>query len=442
MLDCRIITLENSREWAEKGSWLARRADPSAADADGKIEEKVRGILKAVQEEGDEALVRFTREFDCPDFEGPVRLGAQEIAMGAAMVSGDDREIIAQAASNIRLFHEEQREKTWLSTRPDGTMLGQLVNPVPRAGLYVPGGKGGDTPLVSSLLMNAIPAQVAGVPQIAVCTPPRADGSVNPIILAAAHLLDIHEVYRVGGAWAVAAMALGTESVTPVDVIAGPGNIFVTTAKRLVQGKVGIDMIAGPSEVCVIADGSANLRWVAADLLSQAEHDLLASAVCIVHDSLQANSLLKELASQCEKLPRRAIAKRSLEDWGAIVVVPDLNAAIEVANMMAPEHLELCIRSPWETLPYIRNAGAVFLGHNSPEAVGDYFAGPNHVLPTLGTARFSSALSVQTFCKKTSIVSTSRTFVRENRDAIARLARLEGLDAHALSVEARSPNQD
>lgn len=434
MAICRIINLQSEREWAAQGQWLQERGNPGSAD----VEASVRDILANVREKGDEALVGYTQKFDCPDFAAPIRLSEQEIALGAASVASEDREVIAQACSNIRTFHEEQKEKTWLQTRADGSILGQIVNPLPRAGLYVPGGKGGNTPLVSSLLMNAIPALVAGVPEIAVCTPPRADGTVNPVILAAAHLLDIHEVYRVGGAWAIAAMAYGTESIAPVDIIAGPGNLFVTTAKRLVQGKVGIDMIAGPSEVCVIADSSANPRWLAADLLSQAEHDPLASAVCIVLDPLMAKVLAEELEEQCAKLPRTAIATTSLKDWGAIVVVPSLNDALSVANQIAPEHLELCIRSPWETLPYIKNAGAVFMGHNSPEPVGDYFAGPNHVLPTLGTARFSSALSVQTFCKKTSIVATSRNFLRDNREAIARLARLEGLEAHALSVEVRN----
>ena len=430
---CRIITLQNAQEWAEAGSWLSGRANPSTDDVDS----KVRSILDTVRQDRDQALVQYTRQYDCPDFEGSLRVSEQEIALGAAGVPSEARECIAQAASNIRAFHEEQKEKTWITTRPDGSMLGQMVNPVARAGLYVPGGKGGNTPLVSSFLMNAIPALVAGVEDIAVCTPPRADGTVNPVILTAAHLLDIHEVYRVGGAWSIAAMAYGTESIQPVDVIAGPGNIFVTTAKRMVQGKVGIDMIAGPSEVCVIADGSANIRWLAADLLSQAEHDPLASAICIVQDNLIADTLAKELNEQVQKLPRAEIAMRSLMDWGAIVVVPDLNEALAVANQIAPEHLELSIRNPWDALPFIKNAGAVFLGHHSPEPVGDYFAGPNHVLPTLGTARFSSALSVQTFCKKTSIVATSRSFLRDNRDAIATLARLEGLEAHALSVEAR-----
>ncbi|SDF37170.1 histidinol dehydrogenase [Desulfovibrio legallii] len=412
--------------------WLQGRRNPGNG-----AEAAVQEILAAVRERGDAALVDYTRKFDCPDFAPPLRVTEQEIARAAATVSIENREIISAAAANIRIFHEAQVEKSWFLTRQDGSILGQQVTPVDAAGLYVPGGQGGNTPLISSLLMSAIPAQVAGAPRLAVCTPPRADGSVNPHILAAAHLLDIDEVYRVGGAWSIAALAFGTESLPPVDVIAGPGNIFVTTAKRLVQGQVGIDMIAGPSEVLVVADASANPAWLAADMLSQAEHDALASAICVTDDARLAETLNLELKKQCAALPRAAIAARALEDWGAIVLTPDLNTAVAVANQAAPEHLELCVRDPWAVLPFIRHAGAVFMGQHSPEAVGDYFAGPNHVLPTLGTARFSSALSVQTFCKKTSVVAASSAFLQQNKAAIAALARMEGLEAHARSVEAR-----
>ncbi len=431
-MTCRILTLQNEQEWPKAAQWLQGRSNPG----DG-VENAVRDILAAVRGKGDEALVDFTRRFDCPDFAPPLRVSEQEIARAAASVSVESREQISGAAANIRAFHEAQLEKSWFLTRPDGSILGQRVLPVDAVGLYVPGGQGGNTPLVSSLLMNAIPAQVAGVPRLAVCTPPRKDGSVNPHILAAAHLLDIDEVYRVGGAWSIAALAYGTQSLPPVDVIAGPGNIYVTTAKRLVQGTVGIDMIAGPSEVLVLADSSANVSWIAADMLSQAEHDPLASAICVTDDPRLAESLQQELDNQYVSLPRAQIAGRSLMDWGAIVVVPNLSVAVAVANRVAPEHLEICTRDPWAVLPHIRHAGAVFMGQHSPEAVGDYYAGPNHVLPTLGTARFSSALSVQTFCKKTSIVAASSAFLLQNAPSIAALARLEGLEAHARSVEAR-----
>ncbi|SCM70613.1 histidinol dehydrogenase [Desulfovibrio sp. 86] len=432
-MTCRTLTLHSEQEWPKLAQWLQGRHNPG----DG-VESAVRDIIAAVRAKGDEALVEYTRNFDCPDFTPPLRVSEQEIARAAAAVPAEDREVISQAAIHIRAFHEAQLEKSWFTTRPDGSILGQHVLPMDAAGLYVPGGQGGNTPLVSSLLMCAIPAQVAGVPRLAICTPPRKDGSVNPHILAAAHLLDIEEVYRVGGAWSIAAMAYGTESIAPVDVIAGPGNIFVTTAKRLVQGMVGIDMIAGPSEVLILADSSANPAWVAADMLSQAEHDALASAICVTDDPRLAESIRQELDKQCMALPRATTAARSLEEWGAIVVTPNLSVAVAVANMVAPEHLEICTRDPWGVLPHIRHAGAVFMGQHSPEAVGDYFAGPNHVLPTLGTARFSSALSVQTFCKKTSIVAVSSTFIQQNMQAIAALARMEGLEAHARSVEARA----
>ncbi len=432
-MTCRTLTLHNEQEWPKLAQWLQGRNNPG----DG-VESAVRDIIAAVREKGDEALVEYTRHFDCPDFAPPLLVSEQEIARAAASVSIENREIISQAATYIRSFHEAQTEKSWFTTRPDGSILGQHVLPVDAAGLYVPGGQGGNTPLISSLLMTAIPAQVAGVPRLAICTPPRKDGSVNPHILAAAHLLDIEEVYRVGGAWSVAGMAYGTQSMPPVDVITGPGNIFVTTAKRLVQGTVGIDMIAGPSEVLILADSSANAEWLAADMLSQAEHDTLASAICVTDDQRLADNLWQELTKQCAALPRATTAARSLEDWGAIVVTPNLSVAVAVANMVAPEHLEICTRDPWAVLPHIRHAGAIFMGQHSPEAVGDYFAGPNHVLPTLGTARFSSALSVQTFCKRTSIVATSPAFLQQNMQSIAALARMEGLEAHARSVEARA----
>lgn len=431
-MTCRTLTLHNEQEWPKLAQWLQGRNNPG----DG-VESAVRDIIAAVRERGDDALVEYTRNFDCPDFAPPLRVSEQEIARAAASVPIENREVISQAAAHIRAFHEAQLEKSWFTTRPDGSILGQHVLPMDAAGLYVPGGQGGNTPLISSLLMCAIPAQVAGVPRLAICTPPRKDGTVNPHILAAAHLLDIEEVYRVGGAWSIAGMAAGTQSIAPVDVIAGPGNIFVTTAKRLLQGLVGIDMIAGPSEVLILADSSANPAWVAADMLSQAEHDTLASAICVTDDPRLAETLRQELDKQCMALPRATTAARSLEEWGAIVVTPNLSVAVAVANMVAPEHLEICTRDPWGVLPHIRHAGAVFLGQHSPEAVGDYFAGPNHVLPTLGTARFSSALSVQTFCKKTSIVAASSTFLQQNMQSIAALARLEGLEAHARSVEAR-----
>lgn len=431
-MSCRILHLRDASEWPAQGRWLAGRSMP-----EGQVEAAVRDMLAAVRGRGDAALVDYIRKFDCPDFTMPLRVEGGAIAAAADSIPADHRAQILEAAANIRSFHESQKEHSWFKTLPDGSILGQRVLPVDAVGLYVPGGKGGDTPLISTLLMNAIPAQVAGVARMAVCTPPRKDGTVNGYILAAAHLLGIDEVYRVGGAWSIAALAFGTESIAPVDVIAGPGNIYVTTAKRLVQGTVGIDMIAGPSEVLVIADSSAKVGWLAADLLSQAEHDPLAASICVTDDAALAEKLVAELDRQCALLPRSEIAARSLADWGAVVVVPDMDAAVAVANMIAPEHLELAVADPWAVMPHIRHAGAIFMGHHSPEPVGDYYAGPNHVLPTLGTARFSSALSVQTFCKKSSIIATQPSFLQAHGVAIASLARLEGLEAHARSAEQR-----
>ena len=379
----------------------------------------------------------MTRKFDAPGMELPLRVAQEEMARAAASISGEDRNIIIEAASHIREFHEAQKDKSWFITREDGSILGQMMQPVERAGLYVPGGKGGNTPLISSLLMEAIPAQVAGVREIAVVTPPRPDGTLDPHLLAALYLLDINEAYRVGGPWAIAALAFGTQEIRRVDVIAGPGNIYVTTAKKLVQGKVGIDMIAGPSEILVLADESADPDWLAADLLSQAEHDKLASAVLISVNAAVAERTAAALENRLEKLPRAEIARESLEHWGGIFTVPSLQTGIDLANRIAPEHMQICTRNPWDLLPQIRHAGAIFLGSYAPEPVGDYYAGPNHVLPTLGTARHSSALSVQTFCKRSSVIATSGQFARKYASSIARLARLEGLEAHAQSIEAR-----
>ena len=362
----------------------------------------------------------------------------------AAEIPAGDRLILEEAIGNIRRYHEAQVQHSWWNTAPDGTILGRLVRPVDRAGLYVPGGQGGETPLISSLLMNAIPAQVAGVREIVLTSPPRKDGSLNPYLLAAAHLLGLEHVVCAGSAWAIAALAQGTETIPKVDVIAGPGNIYVTTAKQLCIGKVGIDMIAGPSEIVILTEPGnetppAPPEWLAADMLSQAEHDPLASALCIVAGADQkfSREILQALGQQLETLPRNAIARQSLENWGGVVLVPDLETGLELVNHIAPEHLELALDNPWECLGKIRNAGAIFLGGHTPEPVGDYFAGPNHVLPTMGTARFSSGLSVETFCKKSSLIAVTQGYTAAHGEKIARLARLEGLEAHARSVEKR-----
>jgi histidinol dehydrogenase len=432
-MSLRSISYSTSADWPEISSWLSRRDA-----AEDNVEPLVRDILAKVRVGGDEAVAEYTRRFDCPDMTADrLAVPAAEIASALDAIPAEDRAIIAEAAANIRDFHLRQKQNSWIVTPSAGVTLGQLVRPVDRAGLYVPGGQGGETPLISSLLMNAIPAQVAGVQTICVVSPPRKDGTLNPYILATAAILGIDRVFRCGSAWAIAALAYGTQAIPRVDVIAGPGNIFVTTAKRLLVGQVGIDMIAGPSEIAILADSSANSKWLAADMLSQAEHDPLASSILISPDSALLEAVRTELHTQLPALPRSDIAIASLRDWSALVHVPDLAAGMELINLLAPEHFELSVADPWAWVGMVRNAGAVFMGHTSPEPVGDYFAGPNHVLPTLSTARFSSALSVDTFCKKTSLISTDQAYIDAHGGKVARLARLEGLEAHARSVEQR-----
>lgn len=433
-MPCSLIVCRTAEDFEPLLRKLKGRENP-----DQTVEATVRAILDAVSTRGDAALLEYTRRFDCPDFTvDRLRVSPEEIEAAATRVSAGDLAILAEAADNIRRFHQAQKRTSWMTTAEDGTILGQLVRPVDSVGLYVPGGRGGETPLISSLLMNAIPAQVAGVERIAAVSPPRRDGTLNPYILAAAKLLGITEIYRVGSAWAIAALALGTAGIARVDVLAGPGNIFVTTAKRLLVGQVGIDMIAGPSEIVILADATAPPEWLAADLLSQAEHDPLAAAILVTDDPETARAVTGELKRQLDLLPRGEIARKSLADWGAVALVENLDLAVELVNRLAPEHLELAVADPWGLTGRIRHAGAIFLGTSCPEPVGDYFAGPNHVLPTLGTARFSSALSVDTFTKCSSLVATRPAFIRAHGDKIARLARLEGLEAHARSVERRN----
>ncbi|MEF2146091.1 MAG: histidinol dehydrogenase [Desulfovibrionaceae bacterium] len=430
---CTTISYTSKKDWPTLQQRLLGRKNP-----DAKVEAQVRDILTKVRNEGDNALMDYTRRFDCPDFTpGMLRIKDQDLQTALAQVPAEDLSILQEAIANVRAFHERQKENSWWTTQADGTLLGQMVTPVDRVGLYVPGGQGGSTPLISSIIMNAVPALVAGVPKIVMITPPRKDGSLNPYLLATAALLGIQDVYASGSAWAVAALAYGTQSIPACDVIAGPGNIYVATAKALLVGEVGIDMIAGPSEIAILADANANPDWLAADMLSQAEHDPLAAALLITPDPNLAQAVDNALERQTSALPRGEIAAKSLQDWGALIVTPDLDTAADLVNRIAPEHLELCVDDPWSLLGKIRHAGAIFMGHHCPEPVGDYFAGPNHVLPTLGTARFSSALSVQNFCKKSSIIAASPAFVQRHGSKIARLARLEGLEAHARSIEIR-----
>ena len=400
--------------------------------------ENVSRIVDDIRQNGDDALMEYTRKFDAPEMRiSMLRVTEAEMAEAEKSVDAEFISALSRAASRIEAFHRRQLRKSWFAADREGVFLGQMVNAVDAAGIYVPGAKGGTTPLVSSVLMGAIPAAIAGVKRVVMVTPPTADGSVNAHLLAAARAAGVDEIYKVGSAWAIAALAYGTQTIAPVDVIVGPGNIFVTLAKKIVSGKVGIDMIAGPSEILVVADKTANPAYVAADMLSQAEHDPLSSAILITASPPLAEAAAGQIREQLAQLPRKDIAQQSLADYGAVFVVPDLASAMELANRIAPEHLEIQTADPFALLASVKNAGAVFLGGYTPEPVGDYAAGPNHVLPTGGTARFSSALSVECFLKQTSVVYYSETaFCREAADII-RLAESEGLDAHAGSVKKR-----
>ncbi|QTA81005.1 Histidinol dehydrogenase [Desulfonema limicola] len=405
---------------------------------DEKAVVNVRNILDDVKKNGDSALISYVNRFDSPDLKiESLKVSDDEFEHALKNIDQQFTRSLERAAVQIESFHKKQVRKSWIDTERPGTILGQIFNPVDGAGIYVPGGQGGSTPLVSSVLMCAIPAKIAGVRRICMVTPPTKNGSVNPYMLAAARMVGVDTIYKLGSAWAIAALAYGTETVPRCDVIAGPGNIYVTIAKKLVSGTVGIDMIAGPSEVLVIADKSANPDYTAADLLSQAEHDPLASAMLVTDSSETALAVIQALEIQIENLTRKDTARQSLENYGAIMLVSDIDAAIDLANIIAPEHLELHISQPFEYLGKIRNAGAVFMGSYTPEPTGDYIAGPNHVLPTAGTARFSSALSVDNFIKKTSVIHYSQAAFNNEAEDIIRLADIEGLDAHANSVRIR-----
>ncbi len=406
--------------------------------ADWETEKKVLEILDDVKKNGDAALVRYTKSFDAPHFDiRDINVREEEIQAAYEQVDASFLSTLRRAMANIEDFHRRQLHPSYFITKPDGTFLGRMVKPVGAAGLYIPGGRSGETPLISSVLMNAIPAGLAGVKDLALITPPRKDGSIDPHLLTAAREVGVTRIHKIGSAWGIGALAYGTESVKKVDVVVGPGNIYVALAKKLVSGEVGIDLIAGPSEILIIADEGAHPAHTAADLLSQAEHDAMASAVLLTTDEEVAARTVEELQKQLEKLPRRETARRALENYGAVFMVSSLEAAFSLSNEMAPEHLELQVQDPWSCLAMVENAGAVFLGYWTPEAVGDYFAGPNHVLPTAGTARFASALGVESFLKHTSIISYSQTALERDGDSIMRLARLEGLEAHAASVGIR-----
>ncbi len=429
----RIIEAD-SREGHSVLSALSRRSFAIPE----KIEERVRQILEAVRKDGDDALCFYTRRFDCPDFKlSMLRVSEEEIANALDEVDETLLFSIRKAMDKITAFHECQLPDSWFKTGENGVILGQMFRPVDCAGLYVPGGQGGKTPLVSSVLMNVIPARIAGVGRIILCTPPGEDGTVSPALLAAARISGVHEIFRAGSAWAVAAMAYGTQTIRPVDVIAGPGNIFVTAAKKLLSGRVAIDMIAGPSEILIIADETARADFVAADMLSQAEHDPMATSILVATSMQLAEETADQLGRHLRNLERADTARRSLEQNGLILVAADLSLACEISNRIAPEHLELMVQEPWNLVPCIRHAGAIFIGKFSPEPVGDYIAGPNHVLPTMGTARFSSALGVDTFLKRSSLIFYSEQAFLNDADDVMRLAEVEGLTAHRQSVMVR-----
>lgn len=406
--------------------------------AEADVEATVDAIIADVRARGDDALKDYARKFDHAEL-ADLRVSQAEIDEAFAAVEPDFVETLRMAADNIRAFHEQQVHKDILFERTPGVLLGQKYTPIEKAGVYVPGGTAA---YPSTVLMDVIPAKVAGVKQIVMTTPAGPDGKVNPAILAAAVTAGIDLIFKTGGAQAVAALAYGTQSIPAVDKIVGPGNIYVATAKRKVFGTVGIDMIAGPSEILVLADGKSDPAWVAADLLSQAEHDKLASPVLVTDSMDLAKAVQAELEVQIPRLPRAAIARASVEANGKIVVAENLDLAIDAVNIIAPEHLEICLDDPFAVLSRIKNAGSIFMGRNVPEALGDYFAGPNHTLPTSGTARFSSPLSVDDFVKKSSFIYYTRDALGQVKDRIADFAEHEGLHAHARSVTIRFEGEE
>ena len=406
---------------------LARTED--ARDVSG----IVAGIIEDVRKNGDAALLRYAREFDGAELDA-LEVPRERLDGALADLDPALRSVLEEAAENIRSFHRRQVQNGFAVSGRNGVVLGQKVTPVDRAGVYIPGGT---APLPSTVLMDCIPAKIAGCPEIVVVSPPTCGGDISPAILAAARIAGADRVFRCGGAQAVAALAYGTESVPKADKIVGPGNAFVAEAKRQVFGLVGIDMIAGPSEIRVIADANSDARHLAADLLSQAEHDKNACAVLITDSALIARAVAGELEAQLASLPRREIARASLEANGRIILTRDIPEAIRIANALAPEHLELCVDNPFDCLDQVKNAGSIFLGRSCPEAVGDYFAGANHTLPTGGTARFSSPLSVEDFVKKSQFIYYSSSALSAASGKIAAFARQEGLEGHARSALAR-----
>jgi histidinol dehydrogenase len=402
-----------------------------AAGGSPEIEQRVRAILDDVKKNGDRAVRKYTKKFDSLKTD-QLKIAPKEIARHAAKAERKVVKALEQSAKRIRAFHERQQEKSW-SSFEGGALLGQVIRPLERVGIYVPGGKAS---YPSTVLMNVIPAQVAGVKETALCVP-TPKGEINPVVMAAIKLLGVREAYRIGGAQAVGAMAYGTETIKKVDKIAGPGNIYVATAKKMVFGVVDIDMIAGPSEILILADTWADPVFVAADLLSQAEHDEYASSILITNSKTVAAAVSRELERQLKELKRKEIAKRSLDTYGAIILVKTLSKAADIANAVAPEHLEVMTENPDTIVPLLKNAGALFIGKWTPEALGDYAAGPNHTLPTGGTARFSSPLGVYDFIKRSSLIGFTREGFLRLAGTVKTIADAEGLEAHGNTVRVR-----
>ena len=404
-----------------------------AQTRDTQLEETVAEIIAEVRETGDTALYKYSKKFDGAEL-ASLAVSAAEIDAAVAQMEPEFLQILEEAKENIRAFHENQKRSGFVTTGASGEVLGQRVIPMERVGLYVPGGTAA---YPSSVLMNCIPAKIAGVEEIVMVTPPGKDGKVNPVILAAAKIGGVERIYKIGGAQAVAALAYGTESVPRVDKIVGPGNRFVAEAKRQVYGTVAIDMIAGPSEILIIADGESDPEYVAADLLSQAEHDVCASAVLVTDSETLASAVAEALERQIPQLSRREIARASIDGNGKIILASSIRQAVEISNALAPEHLEICTENPMDYLGLVKHAGSVFLGRYCPEALGDYFAGPNHTLPTSGTARFSSPLSVDDFVKKTQFTYYTREALEKVYEKVGYFADKEGLGAHAKSARIR-----
>lgn len=404
-----------------------------SGETNKKVMESVTEIIEAVRLEGDAALDRYTKLFD-GSLPEKLEVTKEEMEAAVNSVAPEFLTAVKNAAERIKDFHARQKQQSWLTTKENGVILGQRIRGLKRVGLYVPGGTAA---YPSSVLMNAIPAKIAGVEELIMVTPPMKNGGANPHILTAAYVAGVNRVFLAGGAQAVAALAYGTGRVPKVDKIVGPGNIYVATAKKLLYGVVDIDMIAGPSEILIVADDSAKPEFLAADLMSQAEHDVLASAILLTNSEKIASETVEALKRQVEDMPRKDIIKKSLKDYGAIIVCQNLSEAVDFANELAPEHLEMCVENPMEYIGRMDNAGSVFLGNYSPEPLGDYYAGPNHVLPTGGTARFFSPLSVDSFVKKSSFIYYTESALSQDKDDVITLAEAEGLGAHANSIKVR-----